>query len=246
MAQPRRGNVGPESGPDTESEGAAQPQHYFSADPAVESARTSIEISARGVTLELQTDVGVFSAGKLDKGTRILLQHVPPPPNRGRYLDLGCGYGPIATTMAATRRRAEVWAVDINNRALELVRDNSARAGLKNVKACRPEEVPQGLEFDFIYSNPPIRIGKAALHELLLKWLPRLTPDGAAFMVVQRNLGSDSLAKWLNEQGFPTERLISREGFRILRTTRPREAVGSDPEASAAPEAPSAPEKTAG
>ncbi|MFE9423139.1 class I SAM-dependent methyltransferase [Kitasatospora sp. NPDC006697] len=215
MAQPKRGNV--ESG----DEAAAPAQHYFSADPSVASSRTSIELSLRGISLELETDVGVFSTGKLDKGTRILLENIPTPPNRGRYLDLGCGYGPIATTMAAMRRRAEVWAVDINNRALELVRDNSARAGLKNVTACRPEEVPDDLEFSFIYSNPPIRIGKAALHELLLKWLPRLTPDGAALMVVQRNLGSDSLAKWLNEQGFPTERLTSREGYRILRTTRP-------------------------
>lgn len=194
-------------------------QHYFTADPSAPSARSEITVALRGVSVTLDTDVGVFATGKLDRGTRILLETVPTPPNSGRILDIGCGYGAIAVTMAALRRKAQVWAVDINNRALELVRDNSARAGLKNVTACRPEEVPADLGFSLIYSNPPIRVGKSALHGILSQWLPRLTPDGVAYMVVQRNLGSDSLAKWLNDAGFPTERFTSREGYRVLRTT---------------------------
>jgi 16S rRNA G1207 methylase RsmC len=193
-------------------------QHYFTADPSAPSERSEITVSLRGVSVDLETDLGVFSTGRLDRGTRVLLDTVPTPPNRGRILDIGCGYGPIAVTMAALRRRAQVWAVDINNRALELVRDNSARAGLKNVTACRPEEVPPDLDFSIIYSNPPIRVGKSALHDILLQWLPRLTSDGVSYMVVQRNLGSDSLAKWLNGEGFPTERFTSREGYRVLRT----------------------------
>lgn len=141
------------------------------------------------------------------------------PPQSGNILDLGCGYGPIAVAVALRAPRAKVWAVDVNNRALGLTRDNAARAGLANITAVRPEEMPEGVNFDAIYSNPPIHIGKAALHRLLLEWLPRLTPDGVAYQVVQKNLGSDSLAKWLNENGYPTERLTSQVGYRILRTT---------------------------
>lgn len=171
------------------------------------------------VSAKLDTDAGVFSADRLDRGTRILLDHAPMPPQSGNILDLGCGYGPIAVAVALRAPRAKVWAVDVNNRALGLTRDNAARAGLANITAVRPEEMPEGVNFDAIYSNPPIHIGKAALHRLLLEWLPRLTPDGVAYQVVQKNLGSDSLAKWLNENGYPTERLTSQVGYRILRTT---------------------------
>jgi hypothetical protein len=68
--------------------------------------------------------------------------------------------------------------------------------------------------------NPPIRIGKAALHDLLLGWLDRLTPDGRAVLVVGRNLGADSLQRWLGEQGFPTDRLASKRGYRLLQARR--------------------------
>ncbi|HEV2638051.1 MAG TPA: methyltransferase [Actinocrinis sp.] len=199
------------------------PQHYFADEPAAPSARRLITADLPGLTLELETDAGVFSGAQLDKGTRILLERAPLAPQRGALLDLGCGYGPIALTLASRSPQAKVWAVDPNNRALGLVRDNAARAGLANVTAARPDEVPADLRFDRIYSNPPIRIGKAALHELLLFWLPRLVAGGSAYLVVQRNLGSDSLAAWLNEEGFPTERFTSQLGFRILRA-RPRPA----------------------
>lgn len=196
-------------------------QHYFTSEPGIPNARRLITVDLPGLTLELETDAGVFSGGKLDQGTRILLEHAPAPPKRGTLLDLGCGYGPIALTLASKRRQSAVWAVDLNNRALGLVRDNAERAGLTNVSPCRPEEVPEDVRFAAIYSNPPIRVGKAALHAMLLQWLPRLAPGGAAYLVVQRNLGSDSLAKWLNTEGFPTERLTSQLGYRILRTTPP-------------------------
>lgn len=194
-------------------------QHFFTADPEVASARQTINMVLGDVSAKLDTDAGVFSADRLDRGTRILLDHAPMPPQSGNILDLGCGYGPIAVAVALRAPRAKVWAVDVNNRALGLTRDNAARAGLANITAVRPEEMPEGVNFDAIYSNPPIHIGKAALHRLLLEWLPRLTPDGVAYQVVQKNLGSDSLAKWLNENGYPTERLTSQVGYRILRTT---------------------------
>jgi 16S rRNA (guanine1207-N2)-methyltransferase len=195
-------------------------QHFFTADPAVASARQTITMALRDVSARLDTDAGVFAAGHLDRGTRVLLERAPMPPESGDVLDLGCGYGPIAIACALRRPRVHVWAVDVNNRALELTRDNAARAELANVTAARPEAVPETVRFAAIYSNPPIHVGKAALHELLLAWLPRLVPDGAAYLVVQKNLGSDSLAKWLDGEGFPTERLTSVAGYRILRVGR--------------------------
>lgn len=175
-----------------------------------------MRIELPDVQLDLRTDAGVFSHERLDTGTRILLQHAPPPRVRGDILDLGCGYGPIALTMALRRKRARIWAVDVNERALDLVRENAEKAGRSNVVASTPEGVPADVRFAAIYSNPPIRIGKQALHELLQYWLGRLLPGGSAVLVVHKHLGSDSLARWLTAAGYPTTRLLSERGYRLL------------------------------
>lgn len=190
--------------------------HYFSSTPSVASRPGSVRLHTAGVDLELATDTGVFSQGRIDRGTKVLLDAAPMPPVRGPLLDVGCGYGPIALTLASRRRRLPVWAVDLNERALGLTRDNATAAGLGNVTACHPDEVPADLAFAGIYSNPPIRSGKPALHGLLLRWLPRLMPGGRAYLVVAKNLGSDSLQQWLEDQGFPTTRLTSEKGYRVL------------------------------
>jgi 16S rRNA (guanine1207-N2)-methyltransferase len=190
---------------------------YFSEQPTSPSDPVSFRLEIGEVALDLTTDSGVFARGRLDKGTRVLLENAPDPAPEGDLLDLGCGYGPIALWLAVRRPDSTVWAVDVNDRALDLVRANAATAGLANVRACRPDEVPADVRFAELWSNPPIRSGKAALHELLLRWLPRV--DGASYLVVSKNLGSDSLARWLAEQGHPTRRLSSHAGFRVLGTT---------------------------
>lgn len=178
------------------------------------------------LTVDLLTDRAVFSADHLDAGTKYLLLEVPPPPPTGHVLDLGCGYGPIAVALATRAPAATVWAVDVNERAVGLCRDNAAALGLANVHAsvasdAAPQgDVPAQVRFGTIWSNPPIRVGKAALHALLDTWLPRLTDDGHAYLVVQKHLGSDSLQRWLVEQGWSAERLGSRAGFRILDVAR--------------------------
>ena len=90
------------------------------------------------VYLELATDAGVFSPGRLDPGTRLLLEEAPAPPARGDVLDLGCGYGPVACVLAARSPGAAVWAVDVNERALELCARNARTAGLANVRCLPP------------------------------------------------------------------------------------------------------------
>ncbi|GAA4943596.1 methyltransferase family protein [Actinomycetospora succinea] len=190
---------------------------YFSEQPTSPSDPVPFRLEIGGVALDLTTDSGVFSRGRLDKGTRVLLENAPDPVESGDVLDLGSGYGPIALWIAAQRPAVTVWAVDVNDRALDLVRANAAAARLTNVRACRPDEVPDDVRFAELWSNPPIRSGKAALHELLLRWLPRV--DGSSYLVVSKNLGSDSLARWLGEQGHMARRLSSHAGFRVLGIT---------------------------
>jgi len=175
-------------------------QHYFSPSPGAASQPSSVRLDLPDVSFSLQADRGVFSAGRVDPGTKVLLLEAPPPPPAGDLLDLGCGYGPIALTLAARAPGATVWAVDVNERALALTQANAAAAGLPNVRAVAPDSVPADTRFTAIWSNPPVRIGKAALHDLLTRWLGRLTEDGRAVLVVQKHLGSDSLHRWLEVQ----------------------------------------------
>lgn len=194
--------------------------HYFDEDPGARSRPTQVEVTLPDLSLSLRSDRGVFSNRRVDPGTLHLLREAPHPPPTGRLLDLGCGYGVIAAVLARRAPAATVWAVDVNRRALELVAANAADHGLTNVSVSTPADVPSGTTFDRIYSNPPIRIGKPALHALLLRWLPSLTPDGRAHLVVHKDKGADSLARWLSDQGFPATRLASRAGYRILDVTR--------------------------
>lgn len=190
--------------------------HYFSHDPASVSAPSAIDVVLPDMSVRMTSDRGVFSAEHLDAGTKLLLLTMPDiEPGDRTVLDLGCGWGAIACVTARRAPHAETWAVDVNRRALDLTAANAETLGV-DVKVATPTEVPADLEFDRILSNPPIRIGKPALHELLGRWLDRLTPTGRAHLVVQRHLGSDSLARWLAERGHPVERLTSRAGYRVL------------------------------
>ncbi|HEY1419879.1 MAG TPA: methyltransferase [Candidatus Dormibacteraeota bacterium] len=195
--------------------------HYFDPQPAVASKPRTVRLRLGEMDLELQTDRGVFGFRAVDLGTMVLLREVPPPPSSGDLLDLGCGYGPIAMTVALRSPDARVWAVDVNERAVELARANAVAVKAANLTACLPGAVPDDVSFDAIYSNPPVRVGKAPLHELLLQWLPRLKPEGSAYLVVQRNLGADSLATWLAGQGFRVDRIKSKKGFRVMEVKPP-------------------------
>jgi 16S rRNA (guanine1207-N2)-methyltransferase len=191
--------------------------HYFDADPAVPSRPGHVDLVLPDFRARLRSDRGVFSAGGVDPGTLQLLRAVPADSLTGNLLDLGCGYGPIACTLAHRSPAATVWAVDVNERALALTSANAEGLRLPNVRVIKPADAPSGLTFAGIWSNPPIRVGKAALHELLSSWLPRLESTGSAWLVVQRHLGADSLASWLEREGWAVARVGSKRGYRILR-----------------------------
>jgi len=195
--------------------------HYFTAEPASADERRRIHVQLAGRDVDVETAPGIFSPGHLDLGTQVLLRHLPPAP-AGDVLDLGCGWGPLALTAALGTADARVTAVDVNRRSLDLTARNAERLGVAaQVAALEPGDVPTELRFDAIWSNPPIRIGKEALHGLLSTWLPRLAPGGEAWLVVQKNLGADSLARWIGEQGWGSiEKVGSAKGFRVLRLAR--------------------------
>ena len=204
----------------SEPSGATDDQ-YFAAHPGVASSPQTVVLSLPDARFELLTDRGVFSHERIDSGTRLLLLDAPPPPQGDvQLVDVGCGYGPIALTLARRSPAATVWAVDVNERALACCAANARQAGFGDrIRTCTPDQVPTDLRVDGIWSNPPIRIGKAALHALLTAWLGRLVPDAHAVLVVQKHLGADSLARWLDEQGFHTTRLVSRSSYRLLDVT---------------------------
>ena len=196
-------------------------EHYFSADPTVAFKRAPLTANVWGLELELTSGSGVFAQGRVDVGTAILLRETEPPRAARRVLDLGCGYGVIGLAIAAAVPDAAVTGVDVNERALLLANENAAALGVaERYAALTPDQVPDDATYDEIWSNPPIRIGKAALHELLLRWLPRLGPEGRAVLVVGKNLGADSLTRWLGEQGWPTSRVGGAKGFRVLEARR--------------------------
>jgi 16S rRNA G1207 methylase RsmC len=197
--------------------------HYFSATPASAENLRRIRVTLAGRELEVTTAGGVFSPEHVDSGTAVLLANTPPPPPGGHLLDLGCGWGPIALSLGLASPRATVWAVDVNERALDLVRRNAAELALDNVNAVLPDDVPDEVTFRSIRSNPPIRVGKNELHGLLERWIPRLDERSDAWLVVQRNLGSDSLQRWLAatfDRGYSVTRAATGRGFRVLKVRR--------------------------
>ena len=195
-------------------------EHYFSETPGSTFKPKNIQVEINGSLVSVTTSGGIFSPDHIDQGTGILLNHLDEAPPSGNILDIGCGWGPIALALASHSPKATIWAIDVNERSLELTAANAAKLGLTNIKTCKPEDVPVDLVFSGIWSNPPIRVGKEILHEILPKWLPRLADGAEGYLVVQKNLGADSLHRWLEDslpQDFSTIRVETAKSFRILR-----------------------------
>ncbi|WEV46226.1 methyltransferase [Bifidobacterium sp. ESL0690] len=208
----------------TDTEHQQHVEQYFSAQPGSRDVRRNLHVSLRGHDVDVEVSNGVFSGHRLDLGTSVLLRHAPQAPENGTFLDIGCGWGPIALALGLESPKADIWALDVNERALELTKTNAEKLGLgEHIHAVKATEIPANLTFDLIWSNPPIRVGKDELHTLLMAWLPRLTAGGYAYLVVQKNLGSDSLIKWLSAQlgdDFAVTKYASSKGYRVIEAHR--------------------------
>lgn len=197
--------------------------HYFSQEPSSPLKTKSIEIPVAGVLEQVTTASGTFSPQQLDFGTEVLIEQMDLAPDSGNILDLGCGWGPIALNLGKLKPKSKIWAVDVNTRSLELTEANAKKLTLDNITAALPEQVPEQIRFSGIWSNPPIRIGKKPLHELLLKWLPKLENGGEAYLVVQKNLGSDSLQAWLTQElgsDYEVSRYTSIKTYRVIKVRK--------------------------
>ena len=197
--------------------------HYFASSPEGPLVPREITVTLNGNKYTVLTAGGVFSPEHIDQGTQVLLTHLEKANPSGNFLDIGCGWGPIALALALHSPKAVIYAIDVNQRSLELTKLNAERLGISNIIVCKPEEVPHDIQFDEIWSNPPIRVGKVVLHEILTLWINRLTTGGTARLVVQKNLGSDSLNKWLTQEfspEFESTRIDSSKTFRVLKVTR--------------------------
>ncbi|WEV41579.1 methyltransferase [Bifidobacterium sp. ESL0682] len=202
---------------DAEHQSAEQ---YFSAEPTSRDVRRNLHVTLRGHDVNVEVSNGVFSGHRLDLGTSVLLRHAPQTPENGTFLDIGCGWGPIALSLGMESPKADIWALDVNERALELTTANAGKLGLgERIHAVKAADIPTDMSFDLIWSNPPIRVGKDELHALLMTWLPRLSANGYAYLVVQKNLGSDSLIKWLSTtlgDDYQVSKYASSKGYRVI------------------------------
>lgn len=196
-------------------------QHYFSEQPLTDAKTHEVEFEVEGKVFQLTAASGTFSSTRLDAGTKVLLKESAHFPGAGTILDIGCGWGPISLAIAQLRPNTQVLGLDVNSRSLELATKNANRMGLQNFKAVRVEELPEGLKLDGIWSNPPIRVGKAVLHELMQTWIPRLRVGGSAMLVVQKQLGAESFQKWLADSfsDFQVSRHSIDKGYRVIRVT---------------------------
>lgn len=197
--------------------------HYFASSPEGPLVTREITVNLNGNKTQVLTAGGIFSPEHIDQGTQILLGHIEAANPTGTFLDIGCGWGPIALALALHSPKATIYAIDVNERSLELTKMNADKLGITNIIVCKPEDVPHDVLFDEIWSNPPIRVGKKVLHEILNLWINKLVKGGTARLVVQKNLGSDSLHKWLVEEfspEFESTRIDSSKTFRVLKVSK--------------------------
>ena len=198
-------------------------EHYFSSDPAAPKKTVNISMQVGGKQIDLEAASGTFSSSKLDAGTAVLLKHADHFPKDGNVLDIGCGWGPIGLSIASLQKNSTVYGIDINQRSIEQSNLNSKSLGLKNFTAMHSRDLPEHLRFSAIWSNPPIRVGKKILHELMESFIPRLEPGGRAMLVVQKNLGADSFQRWLSNR-FPeaeVNRVGTDKGYRVISLVSP-------------------------
>ena len=198
-------------------------EHYFSSDPAAPKKTVSVLIQVGGKEIEIEAASGTFSSSRLDAGTAVLLKHDEHFPKDGNVLDIGCGWGPIGLSIASVSKSSKVFGIDINQRSIEQSNLNSSNLGLTNYSAMHSRELPSDLRFSAIWSNPPIRVGKKVLHELMETYIPRLEPGGRAMLVVQKNLGADSFQRWLSSR-FPeaeVTRVSTDKGYRVISLVSP-------------------------
>lgn len=199
--------------------------HYYDANPEVESDETVFTYSYDNHNLKLATDTGVFSKGKIDFGSDLLvttfLKANPPGPTKN-IIDVGCGYGPIGLMVAKVAPHHQVTMVDVNQRALALAKRNKQKNHIENVEIVESDGLTQveDATFDFVLTNPPIRAGKTVVHQILTDASSKLKQEGALYVVIQKKQGMPSAKKKMQEVFENVEVVEKSKGYYILRSVK--------------------------
>ncbi|MBU0436723.1 class I SAM-dependent methyltransferase [Staphylococcus succinus] len=199
--------------------------HYYDENPEVESDESLSTYSYDNHNLELISDAGVFSKGKIDFGSDLLvktfLKTYPPGPTKN-IIDVGCGYGPIGLMIAKVSPHHEVMMVDINQRALSLSRKNKKKNRIENVEIKESDGLSQVEDnaYDFVLTNPPIRAGKTVVHSILVDAYEKLKDGGALCVVIQKKQGMPSAKQKMQDTFNNVEVLEKSKGYYILRSVK--------------------------
>lgn len=195
--------------------------HYYSKTPGVEHNRQTHSCTLRGYSMTFVTDAGVFSKSGVDYGSRVLIEALELDP-KDRVLDVGCGYGPIGLTAAKLASSGHVTMVDINERAVELAKENAKVNKVANVTVIQSDlyEAVKQIRFNVILTNPPIRAGKAVVHQIFEQGYERLEDGGSMWVVIQKKQGAPSAMEKLDALFGNVEEVTKDKGYRIFRAQK--------------------------
>lgn len=190
--------------------------HYFTDNSSVQSNEQKIKVKINNQDFVFITDNGVFSKKGLDFGTRTLLESIPVL--KGKVLDFGCGYGPIGIYIKK-QYDCSVDMIDINHRSLGLARKNALlnEVEVNIFESNIYSNVKQ--KYDYIISNPPIRVGKKILYKILFDAKEHLNNHGELWIVVNKNQGAKTLLKDLNQE-YSVELIGKNKGFYVIKAIK--------------------------
>ncbi|WP_058300186.1 class I SAM-dependent methyltransferase [Gorillibacterium timonense] len=192
-------------------------EHYYTGKPTVKHDTRTLKETLRGIEFTFVTDAGVFSKGGVDYGSKALIRCMEIP-DGARVLDVGCGYGPIGLTAATLSPSSTVTMLDVNERAVELSRENARMNGIGNTEVFVSDGVTavKGRSFDCVLTNPPIRAGKEVVHRIFEEAAECLVPGGKLWVVIQKKQGAPSAFAKL-ETMFTSVREVEKDkGYRII------------------------------
>ncbi|KQL52113.1 16S rRNA methyltransferase [Heyndrickxia shackletonii] len=197
-------------------------EHYYSRNPEVESKPVYWNFTLRGNLFRFKTDQGVFSKSEVDFGSRLLIENFAMPEIQGPILDVGCGYGPIGLSIAKSEPDCLVHMVDVNQRAIELARENASSNQIPNVEIYESDRFENVSEQNFsaIVTNPPIRAGKKIVHEILTKSYEYLLSKGELWVVIQKKQGAPSAKEKMSEIFDEVEVVCKDKGYYILKAKK--------------------------
>ncbi|MBM7606505.1 16S rRNA (guanine1207-N2)-methyltransferase [Metabacillus crassostreae] len=196
--------------------------HYYSEKPTVESDRKKWSFMLKGHNFTFQSDRGVFSKNEVDFGSRLLIDSFSLSEVDGDILDVGCGYGPIGLSVAKHYDR-HVDMIDINERAIELAKDNATLNSIKNVEIFQSnlfEKIKEGRKYAAILTNPPIRAGKVVVHSIFKESFTHLVERGELWIVIQKKQGAPSTIELLEGLFSEVEVVVKKKGYYIIKAKK--------------------------